>query len=89
MHGRCGRRNLLPPLRIRDRNIRVSFGLPRRKLLNQVFVSLAIAAGCDSVMVDPIMNPPREFIEFRFAAQVLMADDEYSIRYLRYIRSTR
>ena len=67
----------------------VSFGLPRRKLLNQVFVSLAIAAGCDSVMIDPIMNPPKEFVEFRFAAQALMADDEYSIRYLSYIRSTR
>ena len=67
----------------------VSFGLPRRKLLNQVFVSLAIAAGCDSVMIDPIMNPPKEFIEFRFAAEALMADDEYSTRYLRYIRSTR
>ena len=54
-----------------------------------MFVSLAIAAGCDSVMVDPIMNPPREFIEFRFAAEALMAEDQYSVRYLKYIRSTR
>ena len=78
-----------PDVHIFGGHSNVSFGLPRRKLLNQVFVSLAIEAGCDSVMIDPIMNPPREFIEFRFAAQALMADDQYSVRYLKYIRSTR
>ena len=82
-------REEFPDVHIFGGHSNVSFGLPRRKLLNQVFVSLAIAAGCDSVMVDPIMNPPREFIEFRFAAQALMADDAYSVRYLKYIRSTR
>ena len=78
-----------PDVHIFGGHSNVSFGLPRRKLLNQVFVSLAITAGCDSVMIDPIMNPPREFIEFRFAAEALMAEDEYSVRYLKYIRSTR
>ena len=82
-------REEFPDVHIFGGHSNVSFGLPRRKLLNQVFVSLAIAAGCDSVMVDPIMNPPREFIEFRFAAEALMADDAYSVRYLKYIRSTR
>ena len=78
-----------PDVHIFGGHSNVSFGLPRRKLLNQVFVSLAIAAGCDSVMIDPIMNPPRDFTEFRFAAQALMGDDEYSTRYLKYIRSLR
>ena len=78
-----------PDVHIFGGHSNVSFGLPRRKLLNQVFVSLAIAAGCDSVMIDPIMNPPRDFTEFRFAAQALLGDDEYSTRYLKYIRSLR
>ena len=82
-------REEFPDVHIFGGHSNVSFGLPRRKLLNQVFVSLAIEAGCDSVMIDPIMNPPKEFIEFRFAAEALLAHDEYSTRYLRYIRSLR
>lgn len=65
----------------------VSFGLPNRKLLNHVFVCLSILAGCDAAMVDPSMNPPAELNEFRFAADALTARDEYSVRYLQYIRA--
>ena len=32
----------------------VSYGLPRRKLLNQVFVAMAVAKGMDSAIVDPL-----------------------------------
>ena len=64
----------------------VSFGLPRRKLLNQAFITLSIMAGCDAVMIDPIMNPPIELIEFKYAADVMTADDEYALKYLKYVR---
>ena len=47
----------------------VSFGLPRRKLLNHAFITLAIMAGCDTVMIDPLMNPPMDYVEFRYAAE--------------------
>ena len=33
-----------------------SFGLPGRKVLNNAFITLAFHAGCDSVMIDPVMN---------------------------------
>jgi cobalamin-dependent methionine synthase I len=32
----------------------VSYGLPRRKLVNQVFVAMAIAKGMDSAIIDPL-----------------------------------
>jgi 5-methyltetrahydrofolate--homocysteine methyltransferase len=65
----------------------VSFGLPRRKLLNQAFITLAILAGCDAIMIDPIMNPPIDFIEFTLAADVMTAKDEYAMKYLKYVRA--
>jgi 5-methyltetrahydrofolate--homocysteine methyltransferase len=33
-----------------------SFGLPGRKVLNNAFITMAFHAGCDSVMIDPVMN---------------------------------
>jgi cobalamin-dependent methionine synthase I len=64
----------------------VSFGLPRRKLLNDAFIRLAIMRGCDAIMIDPLMNPPIDYIEFKYAADVMTADDEYAIQYLKYVR---
>ena len=65
----------------------VSFGLPERKTLNFTFVALSIIAGCDSLMIDPIMNPSREFNDFMFAANALTGKDEYSVKYLKYTRA--
>ena len=76
-----------PDVRIFGGHSNVSFGMPRRKLLNHAFIVLAIAAGCDSVMIDPIMNPPHEFTEFRLAAEVHLARDRHAQRFLAYIRS--
>jgi len=80
-------RTMYPDVRIFGGHSNVSFGLPRRKILNDSFVTMSIIAGCDSVMVDPVMNPPQKFVEFRFAAEALLAQDEYATRYLKFIRS--
>jgi len=64
----------------------VSFGLPQRKLVNEVFVSLSIHAGCDAAMIDPVMNPPEGLEAFMYAANALTGKDEYSMKYLKYIR---
>jgi 5-methyltetrahydrofolate--homocysteine methyltransferase len=64
----------------------VSFGLPRRKLLNDAFIRLAIMRGCDAIMIDPIMNQPIDYIEFKYAADVMTSDDEYAIQFLKYVR---
>ncbi|MGI9301243.1 MAG: dihydropteroate synthase [Gammaproteobacteria bacterium] len=64
----------------------VSFGLPQRKVMNFAFVALSTLAGCDAAMIDPIMNPVKEFNDFYFAANALTAKDEYSVKYLSYCR---
>lgn len=82
-------RQMYPEVHIFGGHSNVSFGLPRRKLLNNAFVTLAILAGCDAMMVDPIMNPPKAFEEFRYAADALTAKDEYALRYLKYCRAQK
>ena len=67
----------------------VSFGLPRRKLLNHAFITLAVMAGCDSVMIDPLMNPPLDYVEFKYAANVMTATDEYGLNFLKYVRGQK
>ena len=80
-------RERYPNVHIFGGHSNVSFGLPQRKILNNAFVSLSILAGCDALMIDPIMNPVKPFDDFRFATNSLTAKDEYSVKYLKYIRS--
>ena len=76
-----------PKVHIFGGHSNVSFGLPERKMLNFTFVALSVMAGCDSLMIDPIMNPPRQFNDFMFAANALTGKDEYSVKYLKYTRA--
>ncbi|MEE9559983.1 MAG: dihydropteroate synthase [Acidiferrobacterales bacterium] len=75
-----------PDVHIFGGHSNMSFGLPRRKLMNHTFIMLAMLAGCDALMIDPIMNSPKTFVEFRYAADALTAKDEYALRYLKYCR---
>lgn len=84
-----GLREKFPEVHIFGGLSNVSFGLPRRKLLNQTFITLGILAGCDAIMIDPLMNPPKDFIEFKLAAEVMTAHDEYAMRYLKYVRAQK
>lgn len=72
----------------------VSFGLPRRKLLNDAFIRLSMEAGCDSLMIDPLMNPldeitapPADAAEYQLAADVMTAVDEFGLKYLKHVRA--
>jgi 5-methyltetrahydrofolate--homocysteine methyltransferase len=80
-------RRRYPEVHIFGGHSNVSFGLPNRKLLNDVFVSLAVLAGCDTAMIDPVMNPPAALDDFYFAANALTARDEYSVAYLKHTRA--
>ncbi len=80
-------RSRYPEVHIFGGHSNVSFGLPERKTLNFTFVALSVLAGCDALMIDPIMNPPRAFNDFMFAANALTGRDEYSVKYLKYTRA--
>ncbi len=62
----------------------VSFGLPARRLLNDVFIDLAVEAGADSGIVDPVASDlgrvfaiDRESEGYRLAADLLLGRDLY------------
>jgi 5-methyltetrahydrofolate--homocysteine methyltransferase len=72
----------------------VSFGLPLRKLLNDVFIDLAIAAGGDSGIIDPVANDPRRIAAldrssrgYVLAAALLTGADPYGMEFLTAYRS--
>ena len=61
----------------------VSFGLPARSLVNRTFLTLAIAAGMDTAIVDP---NDRELKAALFATDLLLGDDKHCLNYTRAFR---
>lgn len=61
----------------------VSFGLPDRLTINQAFLALGIQAGATCSITDPI-----KLGSTVRAADLLLGRDGYSMRYLKYFRST-
>ena len=68
----------------------VSFGIPARKLMNTVFINLAVDAGADSGIIDPVMNPlaavfaaDRKATPYRIAEDALLGRDDFCMNYLR------
>lgn len=62
----------------------VSFGLPRRKLLNRVFLTLALHRGLDAAILDPL---DREILAALSSAEALLGKDPALKNYLKSIRS--
>lgn len=62
----------------------VSYGLPSRKLVNQNFVSMAIAKGLDGAIVNPL---DKKMMANIAAAEALAGKDAYCGRYLKAYRS--
>lgn len=72
----------------------VSFGLPLRKLLNDVFIDLAAEAGADSGIIDPVASDPRRiFAQDRttrahgLAADLLTGRDAFGMEFLTAYRA--
>jgi 5-methyltetrahydrofolate--homocysteine methyltransferase len=62
----------------------VSFGLPVRKLVNEVFLMLLLARGLDAAILDPC---DRQLMANVAAAEALLGRDEFCVRYLRAFRA--
>ena len=61
----------------------VSFGLPARSLVNRTFLTLAIAAGMDTAIVDP---NDRELKAALLATDLLLGQDKHCLNYTRAYR---
>jgi 5-methyltetrahydrofolate--homocysteine methyltransferase len=67
----------------------VSFGMPARKLINQVFTWLAVEAGADSGIVDP-MQINQKILEsldtnaepFKLARALLNGEDDFGVEFI-------
>ena len=61
----------------------ISYGLPKKALINRVFFSMCLAAGLDSVILDPL---DRKLLSVLRAAEALLGRDQYCKRYLKAYR---
>lgn len=61
----------------------ISFGLPHRALINDVYLSIAIANGLNSAIVDPQIT--RSLL---LTADLLMGKDEYAAQFLKDYRNS-
>ena len=62
----------------------ISFGLPRRKLLNQAFLVLALGAGMDAAIMDPTDKAIMALVQ---ATEAVMGRDPFCAGYLKAFRS--
>jgi len=64
----------------------VSHGMPLRKLLNQNFLVLCMAAGLDGVILDPL---DQRLMSNVLAAEALLGRDDFCLNYIRAHRAER
>lgn len=83
-----------PDLHITGGLSNVSFGLPGRRLLNDVFLVLAMDAGVDSGIIDPVvadfdkvLGLDRSSPAFRLAEDLLLGRDAFGMEYLAAYRA--
>jgi len=74
----------------------VSFGLPARTLLNEMFILLAVDAGADGAIMDPVASPPEAILaidrtdpRYQLAEDVMLGRDEHCMAYIRAWRKGR
>jgi 5-methyltetrahydrofolate--homocysteine methyltransferase len=61
----------------------ISFGLPARKFVNRTFLSLAMAAGLDSAILDPLN---RDMIQTIYVTELVLGEDRFAQNYSRAYR---
>ena len=62
----------------------ISFGLPARSFINRAFLTLALAAGLDSAILDPL---DRELRAALLAAELVLGRDRHCLNYTRAYRA--
>lgn len=79
-----------PDINITGGMSNVSFGIPARSVMNAVFINLAVEAGADSGIIDPVMNRldvvfsvDRDSPSYRLAEDALLGRDEHCLNYIK------
>jgi 5-methyltetrahydrofolate--homocysteine methyltransferase len=72
-----------PDIHITGGASNISYNLPARKFVNRAFIVLAINAGMDSAILDPL-NP--DMIGLIYAAEALLGKDEFCLEFISAFR---
>ena len=64
----------------------ISFGLPSRKLLNQVFLVLSLGSGMDAAILDPT---DKKIMAMLVATEAMLGRDEYCAQYIQAFKEGR
>jgi 5-methyltetrahydrofolate--homocysteine methyltransferase len=90
------RANYGPELHITGGVSNVSFGMPARRLISDVFLDLCVLAGQDSGIVDPVaaniaraLRPDRQSEAYRLAADLLTGADAFGVEFIDAFRAGR
>jgi cobalamin-dependent methionine synthase I len=85
-----------PDLHITSGVSNVSFGMPARRLISDVFLDLCVTAGQDSGIVDPVaadirraLTPDRDAASYRLAADLLTGVDAFGVEFIEAFRAGR
>lgn len=62
----------------------ISYGLPQRRIINRCFLSMMIANGYDSAIMDPLDS---DIMALMKTADMLAGNDNYSMRYIKAVRA--
>ncbi len=62
----------------------ISYGLPERKIINRTFITLMMAAGMDSAIIDPLDSGIMATVK---TADMLLGNDNFCMEYLKGVRS--
>jgi cobalamin-dependent methionine synthase I len=79
-------KEVLPGARTVSGLSNISFGLPKRKLINKAFLVLALASGMDAAILDPT---DKEMLAILQATETLLGQDPYCMQYLQAFRGGR
>ena len=79
-----GIRNNYPDIHITGGLSNISYGLPQRKIINRVFITLMMDAGMDSAIIDPLDIKIMATIK---TADTLLGNDDFCGNYLKSVRA--
>ena len=71
----------------------ISFGLPARRIITDVFLDLCVEAGLDSGIIDPVadvaaaLNPDRETEAYGLARAMLTGEDAFGMQFIEAFRA--
>ncbi|MDR2479026.1 MAG: methyltetrahydrofolate cobalamin methyltransferase [Treponema sp.] len=77
-------KELYPAIHVTGGASNISFNLPARKYINRAFIILAMNAGMDSAILDPLN---KDMMGLLYAAEALLGKDEYCLEYINAFRS--